>query len=67
MAGLLALPAPGGIGVREFVFFAMLDGVVGPANAVALAVASRLQLTLTELGAAAPFLVSTKEPNSGTG
>ena len=67
VAGLLALPAPGGIGVREFVFFAMLDGVVGPANAVALAVASRLQLTLTELGAAAPFLVSTKEPDSGTG
>lgn len=67
VAGLLALPAPGGIGVREFVFYAMLDGVVGPANAVALAIASRLQLTLTELGAAAPFLLSTKEPARGPG
>ncbi len=67
VAGLLALPAPGGIGVREFVFYAMLDGVVGPANAVALAIASRVQLTLTELGAAAPFLLSTKEPDRGKG
>jgi hypothetical protein len=67
VAGLLALPAPGGIGVREVVFYAMLDGVVGPANAVALAIASRLQLTLTELGAAAPFLLSTKEPDRGPG
>ena len=57
VSGLLALFAPGGIGVREFVFFVMLDGVVGPGLAAALAVASRLLLTITELGAALPFLL----------
>lgn len=56
VSGLLALFAPGGIGVREFVFFLMLDGVVGPGIAAALAIASRLLLTLTEIGTALPFL-----------
>jgi uncharacterized membrane protein YbhN (UPF0104 family) len=58
VAGLLALFAPGGIGVRESVFFLMLDGVVGPGIAAALAIASRLMLTLTEIGTALPFLFS---------
>ncbi len=57
VAGLLALFAPGGIGVRELVFLLMLNGVVGPGIAAALAVASRLLLTLTELGTAMPFLI----------
>jgi uncharacterized membrane protein YbhN (UPF0104 family) len=57
VAGLLALFAPGGIGVRELVFLLMLDGVVGPGVAAALAVASRLLLTLTEIGTALPFLI----------
>lgn len=57
VSGLLALFAPGGIGVREIVFFVMLDGLVGPGVAGALAIASRLLLTLTEIGAAVPFLV----------
>jgi uncharacterized membrane protein YbhN (UPF0104 family) len=58
VAGLLALFAPGGIGVRESVFFLMLDGVAGPGIAAALAIASRLMLTLTEIGTALPFLFS---------
>jgi len=58
IAGLLFLPAPGGLGVREGVFVLMLDGVVGTRHALALAAASRLLLTVTELGAAAPFLAS---------
>ena len=58
IAGLLFLPAPGGLGVREGVFVLMLDGVVGTRYAVALAAASRLLLTITELGAAVPFLAS---------
>jgi uncharacterized membrane protein YbhN (UPF0104 family) len=57
VAGLLALFAPGGIGVRELVFLLMLDGVVGPGIAAALAIASRLLLTLTEIGTALPFLI----------
>jgi hypothetical protein len=57
LAGFLALLAPGGIGVREGVFILMLQGPLGIGAATALAVASRVLLTLTEFGAAAPFLV----------
>ena len=56
LAGFLALFAPGGLGVREGVFILMLQGPVGPAAATALALASRVLLTITEFGAAAPFL-----------
>ena len=52
IVGLLALFAPGGVGVRELVFVAMLTPVMGSGGAVALSVASRLLLTLTESGAA---------------
>jgi glycosyltransferase 2 family protein len=56
LAGFLALFAPGGLGVRESVFILMLQGPVGPAAAAALALASRVLLTITEFGAAVPFL-----------
>ena len=56
LAGFLALIAPGGLGVREGLFILMLQGPLGIAAATALALASRVLLTLTELGAAAPFL-----------
>lgn len=56
LAGFLALLAPGGIGVREGVFILLLQGPIGIPAATALAVASRLLLTLTELGAAVPFV-----------
>jgi glycosyltransferase 2 family protein len=57
LAGFLALFAPGGLGVREGVFILMLQGPLGIGPATGLAVASRLLLTVTELGAAVPFLV----------
>jgi hypothetical protein len=57
LAGFLALFAPGGIGVREGVFILMLQGPIGIGAATALALASRLLLTVTELGAAVPFLL----------
>jgi hypothetical protein len=57
LAGFLALFAPGGLGVREGLFILMLQGPLGIGAATALAVASRLLLTLTEFGAAVPFLV----------
>lgn len=60
LAGFLALFAPGGIGVREGVFILMLQGPIGIGAATALAIASRLLLTVTELGAAAPFLLSAR-------
>ncbi|MGI9040751.1 MAG: lysylphosphatidylglycerol synthase domain-containing protein [Gemmatimonadales bacterium] len=56
LAGFLALLAPGGLGVREGVFILMLQGPLGIGAATALALASRLLLTITEFGAAAPFL-----------
>ncbi len=57
LAGFLALFAPGGIGVRESVFILMLQEPIGIGAATALAIASRLLLTVTELGAAVPFLL----------
>lgn len=64
LAGFLALFAPGGIGVREGVFILMLQGPIGIGAATALAIASRLLLTVTELGAAVPFLLSSRRSPS---
>jgi hypothetical protein len=57
LAGLLALIAPGGIGVRESVLILLLQAPLGVAAATVLALASRVLLTIAELGAAAPFLL----------
>ena len=57
LAGFLALLVPGGLGVREGLFILMLQGPIGIGPATALALASRLLLTITEVGAAVPFLV----------
>ncbi|HEU5039642.1 MAG TPA: lysylphosphatidylglycerol synthase domain-containing protein [Gemmatimonadales bacterium] len=57
LAGFLALVAPGGLGVREGLFILMLQGSIGLGAATALALASRVLLTVTELGAAVPFLI----------
>ena len=62
LAGLLFLLAPGGLLVREGVLVLMLQGSIGLGAAGALAVASRLMLTLTEIGVAVPFLVLSTEP-----
>ena len=60
IVGFLVLFIPGGIGVREGVFVLMLQGTVGLAGATAIAVASRLLFTATEVGIAIPFLVAPK-------
>jgi uncharacterized membrane protein YbhN (UPF0104 family) len=57
VAGLVFLLAPGGLLVREGLLFAMLHPSIGAGPAAALAVASRILLTITELGAAVPFLL----------
>lgn len=62
LVGLVALFAPGGVGPRESLFVVLLTGPLGPKLAVALALASRVLLTITELGAAAPFLLVRKGP-----
>src|SRR5256885_6208199 len=46
--GLLALFAPGGVGVRELVLVGLLAPFLGSGGAVAVSVASRGLLTLTE-------------------
>jgi hypothetical protein len=48
LVGLLAIFAPGGVGVREAVFVALLTPAVGSGNAIVLSVASRVLLTATE-------------------
>ena len=60
LAGLVAVFAPAGLGPRESVFVLLLAGPLGPKLAVALAVATRILLTITELGAALPFLGSAR-------
>jgi hypothetical protein len=57
LAGLLFLLAPGGLFVREGFLVLMLEPSIGLGAAGALAVASRLMLTLTEVGVAVPFLI----------
>jgi uncharacterized membrane protein YbhN (UPF0104 family) len=52
IVGLLALFAPGGVGVRELVFVALLAPVLGSGGALALSIAARLLLTATEAIAA---------------
>lgn len=61
LAGFLALGVPDGVIVRETVFVSMVQGTIGAPSALALALASRLLLTLAQFGAAAPFLLSPAE------
>ena len=50
--GLLALFAPGGVGVRELVLIGLLTPSLGSGGAVAVSIASRVLLTLSEALAA---------------
>jgi hypothetical protein len=52
IVGWLVLFAPAGVGAREFTLLNLLTPVVGAGGAVALTVASRLALTITEVAAA---------------
>lgn len=56
LVGFLALFAPAGLGPRESVFLLMLAGEIGLKPAAALALASRLLLTGTEVLPAIPLL-----------
>jgi uncharacterized membrane protein YbhN (UPF0104 family) len=58
LAGMAAVFAPGGIGVREAVLVALLAPRVGESEAIVIAGASRLLLTAADLvGAAAAFVL----------
>ena len=56
VAGYLAVIAPGGLGVREAALILILGPTIGHGNVLAIAFASRLTLTLNELGVALPLL-----------
>jgi uncharacterized membrane protein YbhN (UPF0104 family) len=61
LAGFVAVFAPGGIGVREAVLAALLAPRIGQADAIALALASRLILIAADLGGgAAAFVLPTR-------
>jgi glycosyltransferase 2 family protein len=49
VAGLAAIVAPGGLGVREGVLTRFLSGCLGESGAVAVALASRVWITIAEL------------------
>jgi glycosyltransferase 2 family protein len=53
IVGLIAIYAPGGIGVREAVLVAILGPRIGAANALVIALASRAVFTLADLVPAA--------------
>jgi glycosyltransferase 2 family protein len=57
LVGFIALFAPGGLGPRESVFLLLLAGDIGLKPAAALALASRLLLTGTEVLPAVPLLL----------
>jgi uncharacterized membrane protein YbhN (UPF0104 family) len=63
LVGFIALFAPGGLGPRESVFLLMLAGDIGLKPAAALALASRLLLTGTEVLPAIPLLLRRAAPN----
>lgn len=65
--GLLALFAPGGVGVREVVLISQLTPALGAGGAVALSIASRLVLTLTEVAAPLGVLLITRRAKEDTG
>lgn len=63
LVGFIALFAPGGLGPRESAFILMLAGDIGLKPAVALALASRLLLTGTEVLPAIPLLLRSSASN----
>lgn len=68
IVGLLAIFAPGGVGVREVVLVALLTPAVGSGDAITLTVGSRLLLTVTETGAAlAAFALTPRTNGDGDG
>jgi glycosyltransferase 2 family protein len=66
LVGFIAVFAPGGLGPRESVFLLMLAGEIGLKPAAALALASRLLLTGTEVLPAVPLLLQRRPPNPST-
>jgi hypothetical protein len=58
IVGLVAIFAPGGVGVRELIFLGLLTPSVGAGGALAVSIGSRLLLTITEVASAVGVLVA---------
>jgi uncharacterized membrane protein YbhN (UPF0104 family) len=56
--GFIALLTPAGIGPREAAFVVLLAPTLGPVQAAALAVVSRVAITMVDVATALPFLKS---------
>lgn len=67
IVGWLVLFAPAGVGARELTLLNILTPVVGAGGALTLIVASRLALTITEVGAAGLALAIARQPASPPG
>jgi glycosyltransferase 2 family protein len=67
LLGMLALFAPGGVGVRELVLVGLLTPHLGSGGAVAVSVGSRVLLTLTEAAAAGASLLLPSRSESTAG
>lgn len=66
LVGVLALFAPGGVGVREVVLISLLTPALGAGGAVALSLASRILLTLTEVAAPIGILLLRRRSKEDT-
>jgi uncharacterized membrane protein YbhN (UPF0104 family) len=65
IVGVIAVYAPGGIGVREGILVALLHSRLGSADALVVAAASRVVLTLTDVFvASAAFLILRRDPKT---
>ena len=62
IVGWLVLFAPAGVGARELTLLNLLTPVVGAGGALTLIVASRLALTITEVGAAGLAVLIARQP-----
>jgi uncharacterized membrane protein YbhN (UPF0104 family) len=67
LVGLLAVFAPGGIGIREAVLVTLLRGRIGSADAVMIAAASRAIATLADLAVAGLGILVLRHSSSRQG
>ncbi|HEY3934734.1 MAG TPA: lysylphosphatidylglycerol synthase domain-containing protein [Gemmatimonadales bacterium] len=61
--GYIVLFLPAGIGVRDLALYLLLRDTIGDAPALAIAAASRVALTVNEIGVALPFLLFRSKPS----
>jgi glycosyltransferase 2 family protein len=64
--GIVAVFVPGGIGVRDLALVGFLTPFLGGGGALAGSLASRVQLTLTEVGAAGFMMAIKRRPKEGS-